>query len=133
MARFRLAKIAAALGAGVGTLILAPLWAAWHLPLFQIKGWISANPWQFLLILPGVAFLLTAAANISKFNVIIAIVLHAFFNTSSGLGNAMTQGLPRRPNEIMIYKFVVFGGGVVMGLAARRVLGRIPTLRPNDQ
>jgi uncharacterized protein len=109
-----------------GTLILAPLWAAWHLPLFQIKGWSSANPWQFLLILLGVAFLLTAAANISKFNVIIAIVLHAFFNTSSGLGNALTQGLLRRPNEMMIYTFVVFGGGVVVGLAALWAHGRAP-------
>jgi uncharacterized protein len=115
------------------TLILAPLWAAWHLPLFQIKGWSSANPWQFLLILTGVAFLLTAAANISKFNVLIAIVLHAFFNTSSGLGNALTKNLPRRPNEMMIYTFVVFGGGVVVGLAALWVHGRIPTLQLSNR
>ena len=114
------------------TLILAPLWAGWHLPLFQIKGWSSANPWQFLLILTGVAFLLTAAANLSKFNVIIAIVLHAFFNTGSGLGNALTQGLPRRPNEMMIYTFVVFGGGVMIGLAALWVFGRT-TLQSSNQ
>jgi uncharacterized protein len=130
---FALPRLQQRYGPVWGTLILAPLWAAWHLPLFQIKGWSSANPWQFLLILLGVAFVLTAAANISKFNVIVAIVLHAFFNTSSGLGNALTQGLLRRPNEMMIYTFVVFGGGVVVGLAALRVLGRIPTLQPNDQ
>ena len=123
---FALPRLQQRYGPVWGTLILAPLWAAWHLPLFQIKGWSSANPWQFLLILTGVAFLLTAAANLSKFNVIIAIVLHAFFNTGSGLGNALTQGLPRRPNEMMIYTFVVFGGGVVVGLAALWGLGRAP-------
>jgi hypothetical protein len=100
------------------TLILAPLWAGWHLPLFQMKGWSSAKPWQFLLILVGIGFLLTAAANISKFNVVVAIVLHAFFNTSSGLGNALTPGLPRRANEMMIYTLGVFIGGVVVGLGA---------------
>ena len=107
------------------TLILAPLWAGWHLPLFQIQGWNTANPWQFLLILVGISFLFTAAANISKFNVVVAIVLYAFFNTSSGLGNALTNGLPRRSHEMMIYTFVVLAGGGVVGLAALRVYGRI--------
>jgi uncharacterized protein len=127
---FALPRLQERYGPVGATLILAPLWAGWHLPLFQIKGWSSANPWQFLLILVGIAFLFTAAANISKFNVVVAIVLHAFFNTSSGLGNALTPGLPRRTNEMMIYTFVVFIGGVVVGLAALRVYGRTPTLQP---
>ncbi len=120
---FALPRLQERYGPVPATLILALLWAGWHLPLFQIKGWSSANPWQFLLILVGISFLLTAAANISKFNVVVAIVLHAFFNTSSGLGNALTQGLPRRANEMMIYTFVVFGSGVVVGLAALWVQG----------
>jgi hypothetical protein len=82
------------------TLILAPLWAGWHLPLFQIRGWNTATPWQFLSILVGISFLFTAAANISKFNVVVAIVLHAFFDTSTGLGNALKNGLPRRSHEM---------------------------------
>jgi membrane protease YdiL (CAAX protease family) len=130
---FALPRLQERYGPVWATLILAPLWAGWHLPLFQMKGWSSANPWQFLLILVGIGFLLTAAANISKFNVVVAIVLHAFFNTSSGLGNALTQGLPRRPNEMMIYTLVVFGGGVVVGLAALWVHGRTPTLQSSNQ
>jgi membrane protease YdiL (CAAX protease family) len=123
---FALPRLQERYGPVGATLILAPLWAGWHLPLFQIKGWSSANPWQFLLILMGVSFLLTAAANISKFTVVVAIVLHAFFNTSSGLGNVLTNGLPRRPHEMMIYTFVVFIGGVAVGLAALWVHGRTP-------
>jgi|CZKD01.1.fsa_nt_gi membrane protease YdiL (CAAX protease family) len=130
---FALPRLQERYGPVWATLILGPLWAAWHLPLFQIKGWSSANPWQFLLILVGVAFLLTAAANISKFTVVVAIVLHAFFNTSSGLGNALTPGLPRRANEMMIYTFVVFIGGVVVGLAALWVHGKTPTLQSSNQ
>lgn len=122
---FALPRLQVRYGAVWATLIVAPLWAGWHLPLFQMKGWSSANPWQFLLILMGISFLFTAAANISRLNVFVAIVLHAFFNTSSGLGNAMTYGLPRRPNEMMIYTFVVFGSGVVIGLAALWVQRRI--------
>jgi membrane protease YdiL (CAAX protease family) len=121
---FALPRLQERYGPVRATLILAPLWAAWHLPLFQIPDWSSANPWQFLLILVGIAFLLTAAANISKFNVVVAIALHAFFNTSSGLGNVLMAGLQRRPHEMMIYTFVVFGGGVSVGLALW-VQGRI--------
>jgi len=124
---FALPRLQLRYGPVRATLILAPLWAGWHLPLFRMQGWSSANPWQFLLILIGIGFLLTAAANIAKFNVLVAIVLHAFFNTSSGLGNALTSGLPRRPHEMMIYTFVIFIGGGVVGLAALRVLRRVPT------
>lgn len=126
---FALPRLQERYGPVRATLILAALWAGWHLPLFQIKGWSSANPWQFLLILVGISFLFTAAANISKFNVLVAIVLHAFFNTSSGLGNALTNGLPRRPHEMMIYTFVVLGSGVVVGLSALWVYRK--TLQPS--
>ncbi len=121
---FALPRLQERYGPVWATLILAPLWAGWHLPLFQMQGWSSANPWQFLLILVGISFLFTTAANISKFNVWVAIVLHAFFNTSGGLGNALTHGLSRRSHEMMIYTFIVLGVGVVLGLAGLRVQGR---------
>jgi membrane protease YdiL (CAAX protease family) len=127
---FALPRLQERYGPVAATLILAPLWAGWRLPLFQVKGWSSANPWKFLLVLTGVSFLLTATANISKFNVFVAIVLHSFFNTSSGLGNALTNGLPRRSHEMMIYTFVVFIGGVVVGLAVLWVHAGT-TLRPS--
>ncbi|HEY6371369.1 MAG TPA: type II CAAX endopeptidase family protein [Candidatus Sulfotelmatobacter sp.] len=129
---FALPRLQERYGLVRATLILAPLWAGWHLPRFQIKGWSSANPWQFLLILVGVSFLLTATANISKFNVVVAIVLHAFFNTSSGLGNALTNVLPRRAHEMKISTLVVLIGGVVVGLAALRVHGRVPARVAED-
>ena len=121
---FALPRLQQRYGPVWATLILAPLWAGWHLPLFQMQGWSSANPWQFLLILVGIGFLLTAAANISKFNVVVAIVLHAFFNTSNLLGNTITHQLPRRSHEMMIYTFVVLGCGVVIGFAALQLYRR---------
>jgi membrane protease YdiL (CAAX protease family) len=120
---FALPRLQERYGPVWATVILALLWAGWHLPLFQMQGWSSANPWQFLLILVGIAFLLTAAANIARFNVLVAIVLHAFFNTSSGLGNSLTAGLPRRAHEMTIYTFVVLTCGVAIGLAALLVHG----------
>jgi uncharacterized protein len=114
---FALPRLQERYGAVRGTLILGPLWAGWHLPLFQMPNWISANPWQFLLILTGISFLLTAAANLSKFNILVAIALHAFFNTSSAMSNALTSGLPRRAHEMTIYTLFVLACGTALGIA----------------
>src|SRR5580658_4304094 len=60
---FALPRLQERYGPVRATLILTPLWAGWHLPLFEMEGWSSATPWQFLLIVVGIGFLLTAAAN----------------------------------------------------------------------
>lgn len=120
---FALPRLQQRYGPVRATLILAPLWAGWHLPLFLMPDWSSANPWQFLLIMLGVSFLLTAAANLSRFNVLVAILLHAFFNTSSAMANALTNGLPRRAHEMTVYTFLVLICGTALGIIALRVGG----------
>ena len=122
---FALPRLQARYGAVGATLILAPLWAGWHIPLFWMEGWTSASPWQYLLILIGISFLFTAAANVSNFNVIVAMALHAFFNTSSRLSNNLTANLPRRPHEMTNYTLVVLACGVTTGLAILAVSGKL--------
>ncbi len=114
---FALPRLQARFGPYAASLFLAVLWAGWHLPLFWVNGWTSASPWQFLLILIGISFLFTGAANLSRFNVIVAVVLHASFNTSSGVSNALLQNLPKRAHEMLIYTFAVFISGTVVGVA----------------
>ena len=111
-------------GALLATVILAPLWAGWHLPLFWVEGWTTSTPWEFLLILLGASFLLTAAANLSRFGVLVAILLHAFFNTSPGLVNALTHDLPPRSHPQVSYAVAVLVCGTALGvgiLAAWRI------------
>jgi membrane protease YdiL (CAAX protease family) len=121
---FALPKLQARFGPFLASLILAPLWAVWHLPLFLIPGWSSASPWQYLLILFGVSLLLTWAANLARFGILVAIVLHAFFNVSSGLLGALIEGLPTRPHDMTIYALAVCGTGIVFGSIGFR---RLPT------
>ncbi len=117
---FALPRLQARFGAFRASVILGALWAGWHLPLFLLPGWSSASPWQFLLIVTGISFFLTAAANIAKFGVLVAIVLHAFFNTSSAMVNAIALDLPRRSHDMTIFAFLVFGCGLTFGLVALR-------------
>jgi len=130
---FALPRLQERYGPVGATLILAPLWAGWHAPLFWMEGWTSATPWEFLLILVGITFLFTAAANISKFNVLVAMVLHGFFNTSSLLGNTLSHNvLPRRPHEMVIYTFVVLITGAAIGIVALLMTGNLGTKRDEN-
>lgn len=119
---FALPRLQARFGPYVASVILGVLWAGWHLPLFQIPGWISASPGQYVLILIGVSFLMTTAANLGKFTVIVAIVMHAFFNTSSRMLNALTPYLPPRTDSprlyMWLYTLAILACGTVIGLAA---------------
>jgi len=120
---FALPKLQARYGPYAASIILALFWAGWHLPLFWIKGWSSATPWQFLLILIGISFLFTAAANLSRFNVLVAIVLHASFNTSSGVVGALLSNVPQRDHPTLIYTFTVFATGSLLGAAILKFSG----------
>ena len=67
------------------SLILAPVWALWHLPLMGNEfPWPIVPP--FLLSVFGATFLLTWVFNGSKGSVLLPMLLHATVNTiSSGL------------------------------------------------
>lgn len=119
---FALPRLQARFGPYAASVILGVLWAGWHLPLFQIPGWISASPGQYVLILIGVSFLMTVAANLGKFSLIVAIMMHAFFNTSSGMLNALTPYIPPRTDSTRLYMWLytlaIFVCGTVIGVAA---------------
>lgn len=119
---FALPRLQQRYGPFWATVILAPLWAGWHLPLFQVPGWSTASPWQFVLILLGASFLLTATANLSRFNIVVAILLHAFLNTSTAMVNALTHNLPPRPYPMVSYSLAVFSFGTLFGLVVLSVL-----------
>jgi uncharacterized protein len=121
---FALPRLQARFGPYLATVILAPLWAAWHIPMFWVEGWTTVNPWQFVLILLGASFLLTAAANLSRFNILVAILLHALFNTSPALLNALTHNLPPRPYTQTNYSLTVLALGTAIGAAALLVRAR---------
>jgi membrane protease YdiL (CAAX protease family) len=86
---YALPRLEAAFGAIPGTLILAVLWALWHLPLFFYPNWTSSPLWIFILIQTGASIIFSYGTNISQFSVIPAIAMHAMFNTVSKFLNGM--------------------------------------------
>jgi membrane protease YdiL (CAAX protease family) len=72
----------------VGTLILAPLWACWHLPLFWVTVWgTPPTILNMVLFLASVIFMtivFTWVFNNTKGSILLAILLHTSFDVLVG-------------------------------------------------
>jgi membrane protease YdiL (CAAX protease family) len=66
----------------VAAVLVGLMWAAWHAPLF-LTTWSSASPLIYLLIIVGVTTLIAFGFNGSGGAVLVAILMHSAFNSSS--------------------------------------------------
>ena len=89
---YALPRLEAQIGPFRASMLLALLWAGWHLPLFFYPGWISATPWIYILIMIGASIIMTYGANLAHFSVMTPIVTHATFNTASRFLNGLFGG-----------------------------------------
>jgi uncharacterized protein len=80
------------------SVLLGILWACWHLPLFLSSEWTSSTIPQFVLILVGLSVVMAFVFNLSGQNVLVAICLHAMFNTTSRWMTALLADVPLREN-----------------------------------
>jgi membrane protease YdiL (CAAX protease family) len=81
---FALPRLQSMHGPLLGTLILGPLWALWHLPLF-LTPWnelTAFNVVVFVLATTCLAIMYTWVFNNTKGSVLMAILIHASFNAS---------------------------------------------------
>ena len=85
---FALPRLQRLHGPLVGTLILAPLWACWHLPLFWVTVWgTPPTILNMVLFLAAVIFMtivFTWVFNNTKGSILLAILLHTSFDTLVG-------------------------------------------------
>jgi tryptophan-rich sensory protein len=70
------------------------------LPLFFYSGWTTSPLWIYVVLVTGLSFILTYAANLAGYGVVVPIAMHATFNTVSRFLNglfASTQSHERIP------------------------------------
>jgi len=116
----RLQSIFGSLGA---TLVLAPIWAIWHLPMFFVPGSpqysenVPASLAAYAFVLICLSIMLTVLYNRSNGSVLACMLFHAFLNIA-----AFTI---RVPSEIDISRYVIFGVAVLaITLLDRPLFGR---------
>jgi uncharacterized protein len=85
---FALPRLQRLHGPLVGSLILAPLWACWHLPLFWVRVWgTPPTILNMVLFLASVIFMtivFTWVFNYTKGSILLAILLHTSFDAFVG-------------------------------------------------
>jgi membrane protease YdiL (CAAX protease family) len=85
---FALPRLQRLCGPLVGALILAPLWACWHLPLFWVRVWgTPPTILNMVLFLASVIFMtivFTWVFNNTKGSILLAILLHTSFDVLVG-------------------------------------------------
>jgi uncharacterized protein len=85
---FALPRLQRLHGPLVGSLILAPLWASWHLPLFWVRVWgTPPTILNMVLFLASVIFMtivFTWVFNNTKGSILLAILLHTSFDAFVG-------------------------------------------------
>lgn len=125
---FALPKLGARFGELLGSVILGVLWAGWHTPLLLVPGWWSGVAWQYFLVLTGVSLVFTVALKDTRFSILVAIMLHAFFNISTGLIGALTAHVPTRQHDNLIYSVVLFS--LALAIAGTRFRWNVNKIIP---
>ncbi len=86
---FALPRLQRLHGPLVGSLILGPLWALWHVPLFWFPGWDTPptvlNIVLFVISINAFTILMTWFFNNTKGSVFMAIVIHTCHNVAYGI------------------------------------------------
>jgi membrane protease YdiL (CAAX protease family) len=121
---FALPRLQAQFGPVVGSILLGTLWAGWHLPLFFIHGWVNVPVWAFVLMLITVSVLIAWGTNLSRFSIVVPMLMHAAFNTSSRLLGALCQGVPTREPDLPYYLCAAGAVAIAAILLTRGRLGR---------
>jgi len=122
---FALPRLQARFGPVAGSILLGTLWACWHLPAFLIH-FVNVPVWAFTIILVTVSVFLTWGTNLSGSSVIVPIMMHATFNTSSRLLAGLCQGVPTRQPELPLY---LVAGAAAAGTAILLTRGKLGSPR----
>lgn len=122
---FLLPLLQRSLGPVVATLIVAIVWAIWHLPL-----WGSEFAWPvvpaFLISLFGGAFVLSWLYNFSRGSVLMPMLMHATLNTFAAGYAFHLIGKSDLLNFWWLYAALWLGAGVIALLTTRGRLGFVP-------
>ena len=101
------------------------MWAAWHFPLFLVRGWTNASPLVYLLIMTGLSLVMAFGFNASGQSIITAILMHCAFNVGAMQVGDFLKGtaLREHPPEDWLIAVSFWLVGVALLLVTRGSLG----------
>jgi len=107
----------------IAAVCVGVLWALWHFPLFLV-GWSSSSPLVFVFIMTGLSVVMAAAFNASGQAVLVPIMMHSSFNSSSRFLPAFLGDVPTREHP-SVAAFIGISFLIVAAAAIACTRGRI--------
>lgn len=119
---FAIDRLQARLSPLVSSLVLAPFWWAWHLPLFFMRGTTQSvwglgafSFWLFLIGIVPLSILLTWVYNHCGRSILAAVLLHFTYNFTLGLVYPFSGTV----NLLHVILLLITAGGMVLVDRAR--------------
>jgi uncharacterized protein len=109
---FALPRMQPKYGSLLGTLLLGLLWSFWHLPNVLLLGWGVQTFALFVFATIVDGFILTWVYNNTKGSLLIAMLLHATQNASTGLVTHLVPGF--NSNQYFLLDAISFGVCVLL-------------------
>ena len=124
---YALPRLQALFGPLKASLLLGVVWAVWHLPLFLTPGYKSATFPVFAVCVICATLIMTFGANLSKFSIAAAVLIHFAFNSAIGLFGGLVAGAQRRTSvtqEVVMPLSLLATAAVVVILTRGRLAAR---------
>jgi membrane protease YdiL (CAAX protease family) len=100
---FALPRLQERFGPVQASLLLGLLWAGWHFPTFLMSDWTAAQIFNYFVVVLGMSVLITFGANLSRFNIVVAIIMHAACNTRGCLLEKLTAHAQESTHSPLIW------------------------------
>jgi CAAX amino terminal protease family. len=124
---YALPRLQAIFGPVRASLVLGILWALWHLPLFLIPGFMSAPIPVFAVCLICSTPIMTFGANLSRFSIAAAVLMHFALNSTGGLYGGLIAGAEMRksiPQEVVMPLSILATAAIIVTLTRGRLAAR---------
>jgi membrane protease YdiL (CAAX protease family) len=100
---FALPRMQSIVGPGWSAILLGIAWAAWHFPGFLISGWTASAILRYSVVVVCLSVLMSLGANISRFSIMVAVVMHSVANTRGCLIERLASGAQERVHGALIW------------------------------
>ena len=100
---FALPRLQNIVGPVWASLIIGFLWAGWHFPTFLINGLNTVQILSYSLVVLGLSVLMSFGANLSRFSIVVAVVMHAACDTRGCLIERLATNASEKTHGQLIW------------------------------
>ena len=128
---YALPRLQARLGPVWASVLLGLLWAGWHFPGLLMNGWSVTWMLTYAVGVIALSVLMTLAANLSGFSIVVAVIMHILSDTNPYLISGLTAHSHAKLHWYWVWAISNLLVPALVVLLTRGRLGMSPISPPN--